>query len=208
MSLKEKIAKIPYVSVIKILSNRFGIHKQTNLIFKEVEKLDVDFIFNADDDIFFNKKGWDELYIQSSIKSGYDHLCYFNKNIVKGNFNIKNKKLSIQSYVKPERAFGCFWTFTKDLLKKVGNIDSKSFGFRGQGHIDFTLRCCRLGFNDKNKLYDALDSENYISLYHQNQNNYISTFKNHEPSLFSRTKTEVDRKRKLLADNTRKYIKV
>ena len=42
-------------------------------------------------------------------------------------------------------AHGFFYTFSPEVIKKVGSMDTQSFGFRGMGHVDFSMRCARAG---------------------------------------------------------------
>lgn len=196
---------IKNLNIIKIFENRVGVHKQTNNIFNIVKQNSFDFCFKADDDIFFDKIGWDSLYVRSSIKSNFYHLVYYNKEWKKEIFNYKNKNLEIESNTDIDNCMGCFWTFNNLILNKIGTFDCKNFGFRGQGHIDYTARCCRLGFNNIEKIYDSLNSNEYIKM--QNRKNYIDTFsKNDKDQVISRTDEEKNRKNILIKNNKRIYI--
>lgn len=190
---------IKNVNVILIKNKRIGVHRQTNLIFKEFENGKYDFGFKCDDDIIFSKKGWDSLYIRASEKSKKDHLVYYGEEWrPTGTLSIM-PQLEIESRVSFKDAMGCFWTFNQDLLSKVGNFDVENFGFRGQGHIDFTARCCRLGFNDIGSLKDAFNSNYYIRM--QPRNNYISTIENSKEDKLSRDAFEKDRKNSIINTN-------
>jgi hypothetical protein len=50
------------------------------------------------------------------------------------------------------------------LVKEVGFFDLKNMGLWGNGHTDFSARCCRAGFNDKHNFCDAYESEKYIKM--------------------------------------------
>jgi GT2 family glycosyltransferase len=183
---------LPDVSIVKIFNKRVGVHMQTNLIFDKISKMNYDFAFKADDDIIFKKKGWDSSYIRSSIRSSKKHLVYYNNSWKKSRF-IKREPINhIESQASCEDAMGCFWTFNKNVLKRVGNFDTDNFGHRGQGHIDFTARCCRLGFNDSKNVWDSINSNIYISM--QPRDGYLSTTDGSEKDALSRSKKEKSRK--------------
>ncbi len=59
---------------------------------------------------------------------------------------------------------GCFWTFTPNVLEKVGYYDLLNFGVSGNGHTDYTIRCCRAGFNRNKTLFDLYESSEFIAM--------------------------------------------
>ncbi len=156
--------KTEFSDAILIQNDRSGVHNQVNSILKELTKLDFDLCFKIDDDIEFLKSGWDQLYYNKAKETGYWHLVYSEPNWAKeqelkepvrdkgliGNNNLLN-------------VHGFFYTISKDMLEKVGYFDVENFGFRGMGHVDYTARACRAGFNQIEHPFDVEGSENYIS---------------------------------------------
>lgn len=156
-----------------ILNNNTGVHYQTNRILRYCSNLDFNYGFKIDDDVLFLKAGWDDKYINAIEATGYDHLCFFDVGWYKGSGKkiyrsnpIVSAEGKLQSYVisKAKEFQGAFWTFTKRVIDNVGYFDTVNFGLRGLGHIDYTYRCARAGFNDIDKIYDCLGSENFIVL--------------------------------------------
>ena len=49
----------------------------------------------------------------------------------------------------------------------------------GHEHIDFSMRCCRAGFNDRVNFFDAHRSNEYIKMVGRNDG-YISSLRNSE----------------------------
>jgi hypothetical protein len=117
------------------------------------KEIEFDFGFMADDDIYFNCNVWDSHYILESKKMGYEHLSYYNKNWI----NAQEGGTVWQSQ-------GAFWTFTPKVIKEVGFLDVKNMGFRGIGHIDYSARCCRAGFNSMKNFKDAEDSNIFVNM--------------------------------------------
>lgn len=159
--------KIPNVDIKIIKNKKQGVHFQTNSLIKEALKLKFDYGFKSDDDVIFAKKGWDDLYINASITSGFYHLIHCNKEWAKKkNHNSKSifscDNLLEFSVVKNIRIQGALFTFNRDVLDAVGYFDTKNFGVFGVGHIDFSLRACRAGYNKLDTPFDAADSNNYI----------------------------------------------
>jgi len=163
-----------HVNVIKLFNDRRGVHYGINKILQHAENSHkFHYGFKSEDDIVFKKSGWDEQYIKAIKLSGFHHLCFFdykwykkqmNSGIYRKN-NLIDEKRNIQCKLKNAYdCFGCFWTFTKKSIKKVGYIDVKNFGLSGNGHSDITLRNCRAGYNELNRPWDAYKSEDYIKM--------------------------------------------
>jgi glycosyltransferase involved in cell wall biosynthesis len=156
--LKEKDRSIEI-----ILNNRKGVHHQFNSIIKKLEQLDFDLCLKCDDDIEFIKSGWENLYIKAIKETGFDHLCFFDtKWRPEKNLRPPVEQGPLISHCHGMDVQGAFFTITPEMIKKVGYMDTKNFGFRGVGHIDYTMRACRLGFNDINHPFDAKGSHAYI----------------------------------------------
>lgn len=185
-----------------IILNRTGLCNSMNMLIFNAINDKVEYGFRCDDDIEFINSGWDDLYIQSSIKSGYDHLVFYDSKY--SGFNkdkIVNNKNSIQTKLHNILdSHGAFFTFTPKLIESVGYFDNENFKGHGYHHIDFTYRACKAGFNSyKNNTgpWDALCSEEYITLYKDSYN---------------RIRPKIDKKEKqkrinlLLDTNRRIYI--
>lgn len=169
-----------YPNIILIKNNKAYIGGQTNSILLESLKYEYDVGFMVNDDVEFLEKGWDTDYVNVITNSNYQHLVYFDKKYAsykaqkeyKKYYKIKkNKDLNIVSKINYKLCMGCFWTFTKNVIKKVGYFNVKSFNGSGYSHIEYTLRCCRAGFNNSDFLFDVLNpklkvlcGDNYISV--------------------------------------------
>ena len=187
--------------VIVIYNNRLGVASQTNsLLYKSID-VEFDFGFKADDDIYFKKKGWDKLYFEAYKSSGFDHLCYYNNAWRYQRRNVITKKL-LTSYCCVLDCLGCFWTFTPKLLKTVGFFDTKSFGFMGHEHIDFSMRCCRAGFNDRFDFFDAKDSNEHISMYLK-KDGYVPSLKGAEQKVVRLSQEEIKRRWNIIFNENR-----
>lgn len=151
---------------------RRGPHYLVNRILQAASRLDFDYGFMAEDDVYFVRSGWYKNYVKASERSSFDYLCYFNSTWAKNHGRgacvrpiQRDTKLHIQSEVGIYESFGCFWTFTPALIKGVGYFDMENFGVWGNGHTDYSMRCCRSGHNGiANQIYDALDSNAYLQM--------------------------------------------
>lgn len=165
---KNFINTIDFQNIIKLYNNRVGISNQTNSIFLELTDLNEFVCFKADDDMIFIKEGWDKLYLNAINISGFEHLCFdhhlFNQ------FG-ENKKVVLQSPIIKGSVLaripsmfvkGCFFTITSSILKSVGYMDSNVF-FHGLEHVDYSMRCARSGFNDLQHIFDAKNSDSFLS---------------------------------------------
>lgn len=151
---------IENIPVIVIFNRKTHITRQTNSLFEVCNYLNFDFGFKVDDDVLFKESGWDDKYIEAWQKYNYDHLVYHNQKCKWG--KLKDDKGDIISYMNANDSLGCFFTFTPKVFEKVGFFDEEKFKGPGYSHIEFTIRCCRAGFNNGGKLYDIKNSNKYI----------------------------------------------
>ena len=192
------------ISIYLICNYEHFIYRQSNSILKFSYNFNYDYGFLINDDILFLKNDWDTVYYNTSIKSSYDHLVFYDPNHKINTHTIKNKLLI--SYCDANGCQGAFFTFTKKMIDIVGYFDEENFKIRGHSHIDYTIRCCRNKFNNESSLFDIIDAKKYIKL---NMSNYVSSFNN--LPLFLRELYKVDlyelkRRLKVLADKNRNYI--
>ena len=104
-------------NIFIIKNNRLGISKQTNCLLRKSLSIGFDYGFKCDDDIWFDKHGWQNLYINAINNSGKDHLCYHNRDWCwPRRDQVKENLLLAQTSVLD--AMGCFWTFTPEVIKK------------------------------------------------------------------------------------------
>ncbi len=156
--------KIKNAKVVVIKNKRLGVHQQMNTILNYLETIDYDFCFKIDDDIAFLKTGWDKLYYEAAIKTGNHHLVFCDENWCKEQFLDKPKiERVLNGRVPMLHTHGFFYTLTPHVIEKVGFMDVESFGFRGMGHVDYTIRCARAGFT--NHEFTPWDVPNSNDLY-------------------------------------------
>lgn len=195
------------VDVQVIKNNRVGVHRQTNQLFKAAKDAEFDFGFKIDDDLEFLKEGWDKAYQEAAISTGYHHLVLFDRawhNTHRGGRvakNIADRGLCGQIHVID--AMGAFWTFTPDCLNKVGYFDEKDFGVCGWGHVDWSWRACRAGFNKEDCCFDLDGSEQYIRLV---QENYRPAMPRGERVASGNTPEQEQIKLKKMKDGSRLFI--
>uniref|UniRef100_A0A6C0ACQ7 UDP-glucose/GDP-mannose dehydrogenase dimerisation domain-containing protein n=1 Tax=viral metagenome TaxID=1070528 RepID=A0A6C0ACQ7_9ZZZZ len=152
-----------------IVKNNLGyIYHQSNFILYISNKIDFDYGFILNDDILLNKD-WDNKYFEASQKTNIKHMCCNlntkdTQDLVYENYNFKTNGNVLKSN-------GILLTFTPEIIKKVGYFDEESFKVRGQSHLDFSLRCCRAGFNNKEQFLDIQNSNDYIKL--QQEDKYV-----------------------------------
>src|SRR5690606_5640900 len=188
---------LPNVRWVLMYSDKKGTYYSTNQIFSVADRLEFDIGFMCDDDMFFLKKGWDELYYKATTESNIGHLSHFSTDWSKPILNLK--KESLKSHCSAYDSQGAFYSFTKEVLDKVGYIDERNFGRRGEGHRDWSVRACRAGYNEVENLWDAKGSEDYIKL--QKREEYIRTPKYEEE--VQRASAETSKKRRIMRKKNR-----
>lgn len=192
---------------------------QTNTIFELCQKISFDIGFKVDDDLVFMKKGWDDLYVDAMERSGWQHLVYRNQKVynelrqrdepgfqaIPLTFD-KSGLCEAIADVNMCYGTGPFYSFTPDMIKKVGYCDEPNFPIRGQWHVDYHIRCCRAGFNDADHLYDPIGSNEYLDV----QNNIIDDYRCAIPwgEEYAKTKEpeELARRQRVMDDESRVYI--
>jgi len=158
------------ISIVILINPNHYIYRQSNSILKYSEQYDYDFGFILNDDIIFKVNNWDTIYYETSKKKHIEHLVFFDTGF-KIPTHYKYKDI-ITSYCTAIDCQGALFTFTKKLIDTVGFFDEDNFKIRGHSHIDFTIRCCRAGFNDKDTLWDIKNSNKYLCL---NNKAYVSS---------------------------------
>lgn len=196
------------ISVVIIKNALHYIYRQSNSILSYSTNFDFNFGFILNDDILFLKKGWISKYYNAYIRNKIDHLVYFDINFKKSDHTYYNSNKTLISYVIAKNCQGALFTFTQKVINDVGYFDEENFKIRGHSHIDFTIRCCRMNFNNINMLYDIVDSNSYIKL---SNRQYISSFiklplllrEFHKVDIY-----EMAKRNKILEDNDRKKINI
>jgi len=190
-------------AAIIIQNDRVDVHRQVNTILKTLSTFDFDLCFKCDDDVVFLREGWDNLYWKTIKRTGYQHLIFYDEswrpyaNLPRP---IKHGKLI--SNCLQENIQGALYTLTKDVIRNVGYFDEQQFGRRGVGHVDFSFRCCRAGFNVLASPFDVLGSNDFIQL--QSADTYTASVSSKYKSLFN-PKEVIEFKKELVKAN-RVYI--
>ena len=189
--------------LILIRNHGARIAGQTNTIFMAAEAIGFDFGFKADDDIFFDKPGWDRLYYQASVETGMDHLVYHNSSWKPAAHLLRRPGLVSQT--TGLGALGCFFTFTPRLLSSVGLFDEMSFPVRGYSHLDYTMRACRAGFNEAPTLWDADGASDAVMMW--GRDDYLDVTDWSSPEIVAVTTSE-ERSRRLdiVSDENRVFV--
>ena len=169
------------------------IYNTSNAILKLSENIDFDFGFILNDDIILYSN-WYMSYYNISKKNKIDHLCWL-KNI---NTTIIDKEKKLKHNGSVLNANGVLLTFTKDLIKNVGFFNETDFKVRGQSHIEWSLRCCNNGYNNKNNFYDIIDSNKIIKLNKKNYTTAISKTKYLDRVIYFVDKYELEKRNEII----------
>ena len=133
------------------------------------------FIFMADDDVLFLKKGWENLYCEAMLKTPYKHLVFYDElwRVPQSKKSIKSNGFPLETKCSWKSAQGAFYCLTSDLLARIGIYNKEVFPTKGGGHLNYTYRLYNeLGLNF-DQIFDVCNSNKYIKL--QPNKNYIGT---------------------------------
>ncbi len=163
--------RIEGVSIHIIKHQRVGVHESTNSIIDRCTLMDFDYGFKCDDDVIFKSSGWDDAYIDAMAE--YPYLCNYNNSWRPAKPICTRAKCV--AYASAYYSQGALWTFTKAIIAKLGWFDVRTFGFKGYGHIDYSVRAARAGFNEMANLFDLKDSAAYVTLQAEDYRPALST---------------------------------
>ncbi len=140
-----------------------------NLLARELQQMEFDLCFVCNENIEFIKEGWDLVYHETIIRTGYDHLCFYDLKLnpeINLHYPVVKGALACHSF--PENIRGDFFTLTPRVLADAGFIDTLSFNESGLEFLDYSWRCCRLGYNAIENPFDIQGSNDYIRTHHDN----------------------------------------
>jgi len=181
---------------IIIHNDRTHIHHQVNTILQRLSTMSFDLCFKCDDDVAFLQKGWDELYWDTIDRTGYAHLIFYDKHWQPyANRSQVLKFGKLVSNCSAEQIQGAFYTITPEMIDRVGYFDTQQFGASGLGHVDFSFRSCRAGFNVLAHPFDVENSNDYLQL--QAVHSYTSAI-SLKQKIEQNDSEILDRKRQLL----------
>lgn len=150
------------IPLIIIKNKRAFISRQSNSLFEVCKYINYDFGFKVDDDVYFVQKGWDLDYINAYKTYNFGHLVHYNPEHLP-----YRKQVLYGNLIAPTDAIhcmGCLYTFIPKIFDDVGYFDEIKFSTFGHGHQEWTLRCCRAGYNDPNNVYDVKNSHIKVKL--------------------------------------------
>ena len=70
-------------------------------------------------------------------------------------------------------SMGNFYTITPEILEKVGYLDAQNMGMWGVEHIDYSLRCCRAGYNNPDTFWSPKNCYKLIGM--KTGDNYVGS---------------------------------
>jgi len=168
-----------------------------------LEALEFDVCFKADDDVVFLKSGWDKRYHSAVCESGFHHLVYASRRFWNEVERGHPAHPQLVGRCPVHRLMGCFFTIMPEVIRTVGYMDLKNFGLAVYGHIDFSWRCCRAGFNSEEYPYDLKDSNEFIDM---QQDNYRSAIPLGERNRQEKTPAKAEHKRRVMREPDRIHV--
>lgn len=178
------------------------INYQSNLILKTASEIDFDYGFIINDDVK-TEKGWDKTYYERSIKYNCQHMC---TNLNTKDTEVVNEDMKTNGSVL--KSNGIMLTFTKDIINKVGYFNEIDFKVRGHSHVDYSMRCCKAGFNSIERFLDIKESNELIKLLEADLYNYANAIERsdtYERYLHFVDVAEKDRRDAIINDMSRIY---
>jgi len=133
-----------------------GIARAKNTCIKELLSENVDVGFLADDDMFYKNNDWHTRYTEAIHRTGIDHFSYFLESTPCEALNLCGVMIRQTPSVN-----GCFLTFTKELIDKIGFFKVLPNEY-GHEHSNFSIRAARLA--KQGGFFDLEDSTRSIEL--------------------------------------------
>lgn len=134
---------------------RKGIAFRKTECIRELYNEGCDYIFLFDDDCFPIKKGWEQYFIDASIKSKQAHFIYQHET---PSVKLMDSFNGINSF---DHSNGCMLFITREVAEKVGGF-SPNFGLYGFEHSNYSNRIHNMGFTTIGKYLCPNKASNYI----------------------------------------------
>ncbi len=187
---------------------------QTNSIFERCSRSGFDVGFNVDDDVVFLRRGWDDLYLGAMEESGYQHLSYLHKAYWEsvqarrdpGFVRIPpliDETGTLEGLTDVYRCMGAFFTFTPEVLQRVGPADEFNFPVHGEWDIDYSARCAGAGFNSIEPFWDARGSNDYIEVQNSIDKKYRCASPKNLEYMAAKREEEIHRRLTIIYDANR-----
>jgi hypothetical protein len=178
----------------EIIYNKFnkGISSCQNIGIRHlIYKYDIDIGFGCDDDIIIHKNCINR-YVETIIKTDIHHFCYYPYDeYVK--MNILNPNIIIQKIYKDNileilsGISGCFFSFTKEMIKNIGYFPKLSYIY-GYEHEIFTFNYLK-----KKCSYDIISSNSQISNSEKNIELNTKSIKNTSLPIIDNNKLKISK---------------
>jgi glycosyltransferase involved in cell wall biosynthesis len=133
-----------------------GIARAKNTCIKELLNEGVDIGFLADDDVMYKSADWAEQYTKAIQITGMGHFSYFLESTP-----CEYPEMSGYVYRKTPSVNGCFLTFTRDLIERIGYFKILPHEY-GHEHSNFSLRAATIG--KQGGFFDIVDSSQRLEL--------------------------------------------
>lgn len=200
-----------------IFNERAYVSGQFNSIVDKSLQIKADFMFILDDDVVFKKKGWMNAYYDAATNSGYHHLCHFNlphyeqlcakrREAFPPNAHW-HTKYPLVAYKTVENCMGALFTISPEVIRDVGYADEVNFFVRGLWHVDYSARCARAGYNEYQRFFDIVGSNDYIELQNTLKASYTTSISWDAPEFKkANAPAERERRRNIFKNLSRVYV--
>ena len=148
-----------------VIENNYEFHFQENKGICHVKNAilrrfqDYDYFFIVEDDVHIFKSGVFKLYVDAIKAFGIHH---FNFLTPKQRVPLRpNETINGITVLYSRLLGGCFSTFTKEVVSKVGAFNPKYIGY-GHGHTNHTRRVMRAGLAPAGSFVHVVNAEEYI----------------------------------------------
>lgn len=191
-------------NIVYITSKIKGAAYQNNKAIKYIKDNNIKYknIFFIDDDVTVSKDIFSYTIENNELNK---HICSFvsistsQKNVLKQSNNPNYEEVDI-NFVQ-----GAFMNVSSEIIEKVGFFDYYNFPIRSEFHKDYTIRCSRCNFCDKNTISCLKEVNKHINLQNNLDETYIPSIEWKDYRLIKNPKEQ--KRRELVINNTnRKYI--
>ncbi|MBU3626736.1 hypothetical protein ICN48_10885 [Polynucleobacter sp. JS-Safj-400b-B2] len=163
--------RIPFELHI-LASNSESEAVKLNALLDVAQKINFDFLVMSSDIICFKQKGWLTKYYQNARLSGYHHLSFYNHSTSSKSDSNESSPArepslhlehSLAAYGGVKNSSHLLFTLTPQAFRKVGFLDTDAFASY-PSIVDFSNRCCKVGFNEAQRFFDIADSSQFIEV--------------------------------------------
>jgi hypothetical protein len=120
-------------------------------------------MFICNDDVEILRPNWDKFYIESSVSSGLQHLCYRQLGVYGAQSLPPQRINGVEVTVTESKPHGAFLYITHQCFNTIGYFDERYEKY-GMEHVDWSMKPHEFGIQPTG-FYDLVGSDRFVKIH-------------------------------------------